>query len=104
MNSCMLIDPLFQFHQLNPEGITKAIRIAEDFTELLNRLSFYCPNSREFSIAKTKLEEACFFAKKAMASDGTNQVGYIPEPRPPFNRSAGEAKSIGATASLSSSR
>lgn len=70
----MTIDPLFTFHRLNPSGVEKAIKIAEVFTDLKNRLSGLCPeNTREFAIVKTKLEEASFFAKKAMAGDVVNQ-------------------------------
>ena len=63
----MTIDPLFSFTQLNDEGKAKAAEIAVVFTELLRDLEELIPgNSREFSIAKTKLEEASFFAKKAL--------------------------------------
>jgi hypothetical protein len=68
------ISPLFQFHKLNPEGIKNAELIAESFDSLLLYLSKLCPDSREFSIAKTKLEEASFFSKKAMANLPENQA------------------------------
>ena len=58
----------FEVHQLTSTGITKAHDIAYLFNDLLNALNaHYCPNNREFSIVKTKLEEACFFARKSMA-------------------------------------
>ena len=58
----------FSVHRLNAEGMRKALEIAEGFDALLSGLQTVCPSSREMSIARTKLEEACFFAKKAMAS------------------------------------
>lgn len=58
----------FQVHVLSAEGINRAREIATCFDALLNGLKSLCPESREFSIVRTKLEEACFFAKKAMAS------------------------------------
>ena len=68
------IDPLFTFHKLNPAGVEKAIHIAMAFSALKLSLSRFCPeNTREFAIVKTKLEEASFFAKKAMACDTKNQ-------------------------------
>lgn len=68
------VDPLFQFHRLNPAGIEKAQRIAFHFSLLLQHLSLHCPvSTREFAIVKTKLEEAAFFAKKSMANDPSNQ-------------------------------
>ncbi len=70
----MMVSPLFQFHRLNDDGIKKAEAIAGAFDDLLNELSQLCPSEgREFSIVKTKLEEASFFAKKAMANAPANQ-------------------------------
>lgn len=66
----------FNVHMLNDKGKEKAKEIAESFDELLNKLErvlFHTP-SREFSIICTKLEEACFFAKKAMANNPDNCV------------------------------
>jgi len=59
----------FAVHMLNEEGKKKAERIAKAFDALHTELSEIAPGqSREMSICTTKLEEACFFAKKAMAS------------------------------------
>lgn len=68
-----MIDPLFQFHKLNEGGIKQAQEIASAFTSLLKKLQKICPDGREFAIVKTKLEEASFFAKKAMAKHPLNQ-------------------------------
>jgi hypothetical protein len=67
------MDPLFQFHRLNEVGIEKAVKIAESFDRLLTELKELCPEGREFSIVKTKLEEASFFAKKSMANRPDHQ-------------------------------
>lgn len=68
------MNPEFAVHVLNDEGIRKAGEIAEIFNVALFALSAACPQkTREFSLVKTKLEEACFFAKKAMAGDPSNQ-------------------------------
>ena len=64
----------FTFYRLNETGIALANDIAKTFNDCLNNLVAVCPaGTREFSICKTKLEEACFFAKKAMANDPSNQ-------------------------------
>ena len=63
----------FKVHLLNQNGINKAKNIASVFDECLNELKQMCPEGREFSIVKTKLEEASFFAKKSMAKDSENQ-------------------------------
>jgi hypothetical protein len=77
------MDPLFEVHMLNEEGKRKARGIAYAFDALLavleggidkNPALALCPPSRELSIVKTKLEEACFFAKKAMANIPENQA------------------------------
>jgi hypothetical protein len=63
----MIIDPLFSFTVMSEEGRTKSQHIAEMFSTLLHALEDTLPgNNREFAIAKTKLEEASFFAKKAL--------------------------------------
>jgi hypothetical protein len=63
----MIIDPLFSFTVMSEEGRAKSQQIAEAFSKLLYDLEDILPgNSREFAIAKTKLEEASFFAKKAL--------------------------------------
>jgi len=68
-----MVDPLFQVHMLNDIGKQKATEIAGLFDKLLSGLKAFCPESREFSIVKTDLERACFFAKKAMANSSENQ-------------------------------
>lgn len=77
------MSPLFQTHQLNEQGLTKAAVIAEHFNALLFTMEGLCtaePSksgmltlTREFAIVRSKLEEACFYAKKAMASLPFNQ-------------------------------
>lgn len=53
--------------------------IANSFDDLLEELNGLCNSAdstgstREMSIVATKLEEACFFAKKAMANNVENQ-------------------------------
>jgi hypothetical protein len=70
----LILSPLFQVHKLNPAGIQKGQEIATAFDDLLHKLGTYCEREcREFSIVKTKLEEASFYAKKAMAIKPENQ-------------------------------
>lgn len=72
----------FQVHLLNPKGIEKAKAIGAAFDTLLETLftltsqedkSVAPIRSREMSIVRLKLEEGCFFAKKAMANIPENQ-------------------------------
>lgn len=70
-------DQLFAFHKLNEQGQRRAQAIAKAYDNLLMELHRQVgvgSLSREYSIAKTKLEESCFFAKKAMALQLHNQV------------------------------
>lgn len=57
----------FEVHMLTDEGKEKAKQIADTFNTALTKLVEICPAGRELAIVRTKLEEACFFAKKAMA-------------------------------------
>lgn len=70
----MIKNKEFRTHKLNEQGIERASLIADLYDELLEELKLLCRDCREFSVVKTKLEEACFFTKKAMASDIENQV------------------------------
>lgn len=68
------MNTLFQVHRLNEGGLKNAQLIAEAFDTLLERLELLCPAGRELALVKTKLEEAGFFAKKAMANSPSNQA------------------------------
>jgi hypothetical protein len=65
--------PEFEVHRLSEEGLKNAGEIASHFNELMFKLfdngliETDKDNGRLISIVKTKLEEACFFAKKALA-------------------------------------
>lgn len=61
------MNPEFQVHMLNERGKKNAQAIAEAFDRCLETLSEMCAGTPAFQIAKWKMEEACFFAKKAMA-------------------------------------
>ena len=65
----------FQVHRLNEAGMKSAQDIAQAFDECLEKLLVLCPDGRALAIVRTKLEEAAFFAKKAMASLPGNQAG-----------------------------
>lgn len=67
------MNPEFEVHRLTEEGVEKASAIAHIFDSALAELASFCPPWREFSLMRTKLEEACFFANKAMARDPRNQ-------------------------------
>lgn len=70
-----MINPLFKYHSLKPSAINKTELVAEAFSQLLTTLEEVCPPiTREFSIVKTKLEEACFYAKKSIANAPENQA------------------------------
>lgn len=64
----------FKVHMLNDEGKVKANEIAIVLTTALDELERLCgSNGREIAIVRTKMEEASFFAKKAMAKLPENQ-------------------------------
>ena len=69
------MNELFKFHKLNKKGQERAKDMAERFSLLVGgfEVDFGIKDCREWSVAKTKLEEACFFAKKAMAVQIENQ-------------------------------
>ncbi len=67
------MNPLFAVHKLNEAGIQKARGLAESFDMLLKEIEPLCYPGRELALAKTHLEQACIYAKKAIALDPNNQ-------------------------------
>lgn len=71
------MDALFAVHKLNDDGQKRAAQIAAAFDDLLTELNSIClpgpAPGRTFSLCRTKLEEACFFAKKSLAEKPENQ-------------------------------
>lgn len=67
------MNPEFEVHQLNYIGLMQADEIVGSFDRLLEDLKLMCGEGRYMAIVRTKLEEACFFAKKAVATDTRNQ-------------------------------
>lgn len=65
----------FQVHLLNEKGIRHARELANNFSTLLAFIEKLVPDpaSPDRAIAKQKLQEACFFAKRAMAERPENQ-------------------------------
>lgn len=74
----------FTVHRLNEAGMPKAEQIAEEFSRLLDAVEKIVPqtpgNARELAITRTKLQEACFFAKRAMALHPANHASLPSEP------------------------
>lgn len=75
----------FDVHVLNHEGLRKARDIASCFSTLLNDLEEHCgKDGREMALVRTHLQQANFFAKRAMATRPENQLAAavleIPEP------------------------
>ena len=63
----------FKVHLLNERGLKKAGDVAHAFDRLLAELDL--PPGRERALVVTKLQEACFWAKRAIATQAENQEG-----------------------------
>lgn len=59
-------------HPPSDQGLLREKQIAETFSEALQALEQWLPQSRERSLMITKLQEACFWAKRALLNDETN--------------------------------
>ncbi len=69
------MNSLFQLHRLNEVGMARAKAMAEQFDALLTWVeSQPLGPGREIALCRTHLEEACFYAKKALAQNAENQV------------------------------
>ncbi len=63
----------FQVHVLNDQGLDKARQLGEVFSTALEGIEAIIPQGRERALVVTKLQEASFFAKRAIATDPSNQ-------------------------------
>lgn len=63
----------FQVHILNDDGIAKARVLGDLFSGLLTSIEQMIPPGRDLAVVVTKLQEASFFAKRAVAADPANQ-------------------------------
>lgn len=70
--------PEFGVHFLNARGAAIANDIAQVFSGLVDYLEALGITGREKAVVITKLQEACFFAKKSVALIPENQHGYTP--------------------------
>lgn len=68
---------MFEVHKLNDDGMRKAAALAKTFAALERELQNLCAQSRELSIARTHLETACFYAKRAVAIDPDNHTDVV---------------------------
>lgn len=57
----------FSTTKVTPEGVQKINQARSILDGTLDALKILCPEGREFSLVKTKLEEAGFFAVKAIS-------------------------------------
>lgn len=59
----------FRYYKMNEEGFSLSFVLAENFTELSDWLDKNCKRGPELFIAIRKLEEASFYARKALAQN-----------------------------------
>ena len=65
---------LFDVHRLNAAGLDKARKVRDVFYDAMLQLELICgTDGRDMAIVRTKLQEGCFFAKRAMAVLPENQ-------------------------------
>jgi hypothetical protein len=67
------VNPLFGHWKLTSAGLARVEHIRQNFEHLLLVVEKNSSPGREQSIARTKLEEACMFAIKAVCIDPLNQ-------------------------------
>jgi len=64
----------FKVHVLNDEGCAKTKVLDHIFSETLDAIERMIPAGRERALVVTKMQEASFFARRAIALDPQNQA------------------------------
>ena len=71
------MEKLFTYHKLNAMGQRKAELVASTFDSayetLCRTVGAELVKTREFALVRTKLQEACFFAKNLVSIQPENQ-------------------------------
>ena len=62
----------FKFIALNDKGRAECQKVEEVFNNAYAILQGLCPSCREFNLVFTKLQEASYFAKKAVSLNEEN--------------------------------
>jgi len=65
--------PEFQVHLLNAQGLNRAKELGEVFSDALDNIEVLIPAGRDRALVITKMQEASYFAKRAIAADPANQ-------------------------------
>lgn len=75
MSEVSNVRPEFSHVKLNGLGQRRATEVAEAYTELLEFVERIGTNGggREVALARTALQEACFWTKKALCMDPANR-------------------------------
>jgi hypothetical protein len=64
----------FAVHILNAEGLAKARILGAQFSDFLDAIEAHIgKDGREMALVRTKLQEASYFAKRALAVQPANQ-------------------------------
>ena len=64
----------FEIYNLNDNWRLKAGEITNGFSQLLDLIDSIVPAGRERALVVTKLQEACFWAKRSLAQLPENQA------------------------------
>lgn len=63
----MKSNPIFQSHKMSDETLEKSETMRNRFEDMYNNIMFFCPDSRERSLALTKLEESSFWVNACLS-------------------------------------
>ncbi len=73
----MTIKKQFAYHKPSVQGLADIQHLREAFSRLDEAVRFFCPDSRERSVALTELETAAMWAVKSVVyNDPKSEVSY----------------------------